>query len=381
MTISGLYIHIPFCPQLCPYCAFASVAGRDDRHGAYTEAICREIDGWGGRMGPVDTVFFGGGTPSQIDPALIGRMLDTAGRRLGLAPDAEITVEVNPGTVDREKFADLENLGCNRISIGAQSLRDPDLQRLGRIHSAADVESAFAAARQAGFANISLDLIADMPGVPAENWRFSIERALDLAPEHLSVYSLTVEEGTIFAARRRQGRLREVPEDEQARTLEWTASRICRAGYEHYEVSNYALPGYRSQHNWGYWTGSPYLGVGVGAHSYVAGERFWNTRDLDGYLAAMAAGRSPREGSERITAALARSERLWLGLRTADGVQLAGDEAARLRNSGRFAEWSAAGYAGLADNRLYLTGAGFLLADALGLELERILEDSAYAAA
>ena len=380
MMISGLYIHIPFCPQLCPYCAFTSVAGRDDLHRDYTEAICREIDSWRGGMGSVDTVFFGGGTPSQIDPALIGRILNTANRRFGLAPDAEITIEANPGTVDREKFADLKNLGCNRISIGAQALRDSDLQSLGRIHSAADVESAFTAARQAGFANISLDLIADMPGVPSENWRFSIDRAVDLAPEHLSVYSLTVEEGTAFAARRRQGRLREVPADDQARTLEWTAGRLRRAGYEHYEVSNYARPSYRSRHNWGYWTGSTYLGVGVGAHSYVDGERFWNTRDLDDYLAAIAAGRSPCQGGEKITEALARSERLWLGLRTADGVQLAGREAVHLRNSARFAEWSAAGYTGLADNRLYLTGAGFLLADALGLELERILEDSAYAA-
>ena len=381
MTISGLYIHIPFCPQLCPYCAFSSVTGRDDLHGTYTEAVCREIDSWRGGVGPLDTVFFGGGTPTQINPALIGRMLDTVDRRLGIAPDAEISVEANPGTVDREKFAGLENLGCNRISIGAQALRDPDLRRLGRIHTAADVESAFASARQAGFTNISLDLIADMPGVAEENWRYSVDRAMDLAPEHLSVYSLTVEEGTVFAARRRVGRLREVPEDEQARTLEWTATRLRRAGYEHYEVSNYARPGYRSRHNWGYWTGSAYLGVGLGAHSYVDGERFWNTRDLDGYLAAMAAGRSPRQGGERITEALARSERLWLGLRTADGGQLTAYEATRLRNSDRFAEWSAAGYAGLSDNRLYLTGAGFLLADALGLELERILEDSSYAAA
>ena len=380
MTAFGLYIHLPFCPQICPYCAFASVAGRGESHVPYAEALCCEIESWRRLSRPVDTVFFGGGTPSQVDPALIGKILAAARLQLGLARDAEIAIEVNPGTVDQEKFAALKALGCNRISIGAQAFRDDDLRRLGRVHSAEDVERAFAAARSAGFANVSLDLIAAMPGVPEAHWHHSVERAVDLAPEHLSVYSLTIEEGTAFAARQRQGRLVAVPDDQQAHTLSWTAERLTAAGYEQYEVSNYARPGYRSRHNWGYWTGAEYLGVGLSAHSFIAGERFWNLRDLDGYLAAIDTGESPREGGERIAPETARSERLWLGLRTVDGVELASDEAARVRASGRFAELAVAGYAELAGDRLYLTGAGFLLADALGLELERILEDSEYAA-
>ena len=268
----GLYIHVPFCPQRCPYCAFATVVGQADRHGLYAEAICREIESWAHLSGPVETVFLGGGTPSQVEPTLIGQMLEAAQNHLGLHPDAEISVEVNPGTVDREKFARLKALGCNRISIGAQALRDAGLRHLGRQHSAADVERAYAAARAAGFANVSLDLVANVPGGSEADWHFSVERAIALAPEHLSVYSLTIEDGTIFAQRQRQGLLEPVADDRQARTLEWTDAQLVTAGYEHYEISNYARLGYRSRHNWGYWTGVPYLGVGLGAHSFIDGK-------------------------------------------------------------------------------------------------------------
>ena len=371
----GLYIHVPFCPQRCPYCAFATVVGQEDRHGLYAEAVCREIESWAHLSGSVDTVFLGGGTPSQIESALIGRMLEATQRYLGLHLDAEIAVEVNPGTVDREKFARLKALGCNRISIGAQALRDADLRHLGRQHSAADVERAYAEARAVGFANVSLDLVANVPGVSEADWHFSVERAIDLAPEHLSVYSLTIEEGTIFAQRQRQGLLKPVADDWQARTLEWTDARLATAGYEHYEISNYARLGYRSRHNWGYWTGVPYLGVGLGAHSFIDGKRFWNTRDLNAYLDAMYQGQSPCAGEETISPDAARRERLWLGLRTIEGVKLTAEEVGRLQGSRRFADLEKAGYAVLESQRLRLTRAGFLLADALSLELDRVVEE------
>ena len=371
----GLYIHVPFCPQRCPYCAFATVVGQEDRHGLYAEAICREIESWAHLSGSVNTVFLGGGTPSQIEPALIGRMLEAAQRYLGLHLDTEIAVEVNPGTVDREKFARLKALGCNRISIGAQALRDADLRHLGRQHSAADVERAYAEARAVGFANVSLDLVANVPGVSEADWHFSVERAIALAPEHLSVYSLTIEEGTIFAQRQRQGLLKPVADDWQARTLEWTDARLVTAGYEHYEVSNYARLGYRSRHNWGYWTGVPYLGVGLGAHSFIDGKRFWNTRDLNSYLDAMYQGQSPCAGEETISPDAARRERLWLGLRTIEGVKLTAEEVGRLQGSRRFVDLEKVGYAVLESQRLRLTRAGFLLADALSLELDRVVEE------
>ena len=371
----GLYIHVPFCPQRCPYCAFATVVGQEDRHGLYTEAICREIESWAHLSGPVDTVFLGGGTPSQVSPVLIGQMLEAAQRHLGLHPDAEISVEVNPGTVDRGKFAVLKALGCNRISIGAQAFGDADLRRLGRQHSAADVERAYAAARAVGFANVSLDLVANVPRVSEANWHFSIERAIALVPEHLSVYSLTIEEGTIFAQRQRQGLLKPVADDRQARTLEWTDAQLVAANYEHYEVSNYARRGYRSRHNWGYWTGVPYLGVGLGAHSFIDGKRFWNTRDFNVYLDAMDQGRSPCAGEETIAPDMARRERLWMGLRTIEGIELTEEEVGRVQSSKRFDDLEKVGYVALEGQRLRLTRVGFLLADALSLELDRIVEE------
>ena len=375
MTALGLYIHVPFCPQRCPYCAFATVVGQREYHGLYAEAICREIESWAHLSGPVETVFLGGGTPSQVEPALIGQMLEAAQRHLGLHSDAEISVEVNPGTVDREKFAMLKALGCNRISIGAQAFRDANLRHLGRQHSAADVERAYVAARAAGFANVSLDLVANVPGVSAAHWQFSVERAIALAPEHLSVYSLTIEEGTIFAQRQRQGLLEPIADDWQARILAWTDAQLVAAGYEHYEISNYARLGYRSRHNWGYWTGVPYLGVGLGAHSFIGGKRFWNTRDLNAYLDAMDQGRSPCAGEETIAPDTARRERLWLGLRTTEGIELTEEEVDRVRSSRRFADLAKVGYAELEGQRLRLTRAGFLLADALSLELDRVVEE------
>jgi oxygen-independent coproporphyrinogen-3 oxidase len=371
----GLYIHVPFCPQRCPYCAFATVVGQTEHHGLYAEAICREIESWGHLSGPVETVFLGGGTPSQVEPALIGQMLKAAQRHLGLHADAEVSIEVNPGTVDREKFAALKALGCNRISIGAQAFGDADLRHLGRQHSAADVERAYAAARAAGFANVSLDLVANVLGVSEANWHFSVERAIALTPEHLSVYSLTIEEGTIFAQRQRQGLLEPVVDDRQARTLEWTDAQLVAAGYEHYEISNYARLGYRSRHNWGYWTGIPYLGVGLGAHSFIDGKRFWNTRDFNAYLDAMHQGRSPCAGEETIAPDTARRERLWLGLRTIEGVELTKEEVDRMQGSKRFDDLEKVGYVVLEGQRLRLTRAGFLLADALSLELDRIVEE------
>lgn len=371
----GLYIHVPFCPQRCPYCAFATVVGQGERHGPYTEAICREIESWAHLSGPVDTLFLGGGTPSQIETVLIGQMLKAVQRHLGLHPDAEVAVEVNPGTVDREKFAMLKELGCNRISIGAQAFRDADLRSLGRQHSAADVERAYTAARAAGFANVSLDLVANVPGVSEASWHFSVERAIALAPEHLSIYSLTIEEGAVFAQRQRQGLLTPVADDRQARTLAWTDARLVAAGYEHYEISNYARLGFRSRHNWGYWTGVPYLGVGLGSHSFLAGKRFWNTRDLNAYLDAMQQGRSPRAGEETIAPDTARRERLWLGLRTIEGIELTAEEVGRVEGSTRLADLAQAGYVALEGRRLRLTRAGFLLADALSLELDRVVEE------
>ena len=204
----------------------------------------------------METVFLGGGTPSQVAPV---HSLGKCSRQLsgiwGYTQTQKFLLKSTPGPLTAINSQALKALGFNRISIGAQAFRDTGLRHLGRQHSAADVERAYAAARAAGFANVSLDLVANVPGASEADWHFSVERAIALAPEHLSVYSLTIEEGTIFAQRQRQGLLEPVVDDRQAHTLEWTDAQLVAAGYEHYEISNYARRGYRSRHNWGYWTG------------------------------------------------------------------------------------------------------------------------------
>ena len=278
----GLYIHIPFCPQVCPYCAFAKLKGGEEFHTRYAAAVCKEIET--GQRGPdappFDTLFFGGGTPSQLDPIPLQAILESVQRWWGIKPNAEITIEVNPGVADFNKFIDFKRIGFNRLSLGAQSFVDQGLRALGRIHRAAEAEKAFEMARKAGFDNLSLDLISGIPNMPQALCRHSLNRALELAPEHISSYALTIEEGTVFAARQRQGRLQPLSEEEDASAYEWTAERLESAGYEHYEVANFARPGRRSRHNWGYWSGAEYLGVGLSAHSFLGSCRRWNTKSV-----------------------------------------------------------------------------------------------------
>ena len=374
LSACGLYIHIPFCPQVCPYCAFAKLQGGEEFHARYAAAVCKEIEKWHQGAPPLDTVFFGGGTPSQLDPRHLQAILESAQRWCGIKPNAEITIEVNPGVADFDKFFYFKQIGFNRLSLGAQSFVDEDLKALGRIHRAVEVEKAFEKAREAGFDNLSLDLISSIPNTPPAHWRRSLNRALELAPEHISCYALTIEEGTVFAARQRQGRLQPVSEEEDASAYEWTAERLESAGYEHYEVSNFARPGRRSQHNWGYWSGAEYLGAGLSAHSFRAGYRSWNTPDLGKYLEAVEAASSPCSGAEFIDPLTARRERLWMGLRTCEGVGLSAEEQRVLRRHERFAALLEAGFIRLEGSRLRLQKAGFLLADALGVEVVDLLE-------
>ena len=291
----GLYVHIPFCPQRCPYCAFTILTGHTDLYERYIEAVGAEIRAWQSlaHKGPLQTVFFGGGTPSLLDPAHVQQVLDTAAATFGIAPNAEITLEANPTTADAQKFSALRATGCNRLSLGVQSFNDTDLTTLGRWHSAADAAAAYGTARQAGFTNVSLDVIFSIPGAPRQHWQDTVHTLLALAPEHISTYSLTIEEGTRFARRYHQGRLEPVSEDDDAWAYAWVMETLAAAGYEHYEVSNFARPGYHSRHNWGYWHDADYLGVGLSAHSLVDGTRHWNVKPIRSYIAAVESGRAP----------------------------------------------------------------------------------------
>ncbi len=372
----GLYVHIPFCPQRCPYCAFTILTGHTAFYDRYVEAVCAEIRSWQSLApkGPLQTVFLGGGTPSLLDPVHVQRILDTATTTFGIAPEAEITLEANPTTADAQKFSAFRASGCNRLSLGVQSFNDTDLKTLGRWHSAADAEAAYGAARRAGFTNVNLDVIFSIPGAPRQPWQATVHRLLALAPEHISTYALTIEEGTRFARRHHQGRLAPVSEEDDAWAYAWVMETLAAAGYEHYEVSNFARPGCRSRHNWGYWHGADYLGVGLSAHSLLNGQRHWNRRALQAYLTAVEAGCAPCEGSERLDPVAARHERLWLQLRTCEGTILQPPEPQTLLSAPKFQAMLEAGLVHLQALRLRLTPSGFLLADAIGVEVLTILE-------
>lgn len=379
MTPFGLYVHIPFCPQHCPYCSFAVLTGHTELYTRYVAAVCAELRQWQhlASRGPLCTVYFGGGTPSMLEPAQVQQILDTAAATLGIAPHAEITLEANPSTAEAAKFAAFRRLGCNRLSLGVQALNNADLQTLGRLHSATEAERAYRSARQAGFTNVNIDVIFSIPGAPRGHWEQTLQRVMALQPEHVSTYSLTIEEGTRFARRYHQGRLQPVGEEDDAWAYSHAMAALEAAGYEHYEVSNFARPGYRSRHNWGYWHGAEYLGVGLSAHSCLDGWRRWNTRNVQRYLTRIAAGDSPCSGEEALSRDTARRERVWLRLRTCEGVVLAAEEAAVLQGAPRFHGLLQEGLVQLDGQRLCLTPQGFLLADAIGVDVVALLEQSA----
>lgn len=376
MTAFGLYVHIPFCPQHCPYCAFAVLTGHRELYDRYVAAVCTEIRQWQhlAPSGPLHTIYLGGGTPSMLEPAQLRQILETAAATLGIDSGAEITIEANPTTADAAKFAAIRRSGFNRVSLGVQSFNDAALKTLGRLHSAAEAEEAFGAARRADFANINMDLIFSIPGVPRAQWRQSVQQILALYPEHISTYSLTIEEGTRFAQRYHQGRLQPVSEEDDVWSYAWVIETLNAAGYEHYEVSNFARPSFRSRHNWGYWHGATYVGVGLSAHSYVGGQRRWNTRDIREYITAIEAGRSAAAGHEVIEPGTARQEQLWLQLRTCNGVRLEAGELYTLQQAPKFQAMLQDELVQIEQQRLRLTPQGFLLADTIGVDVVAMLE-------
>lgn len=272
----SLYLHIPFCDHRCAYCDFNAYAGLDALIPAYTDAMIREITVWGALLAspPVPTVFFGGGTPSLLPLPLLERIITALRAAFAIDAGAEWSLEVNPGTVDAAYFRGLRTLGINRISLGVQSFDDGELQRLDRIHDAAAATQAYAAARAAGFDNISLDLIFGLEGQTPAGWERNLRRAAALAPEHLSLYALTIEEGTPLARRIARGQAGAPDDDVQADMYEQAQALLAAAGYTQYEISNWALPGRACRHNLVYWRDGEWLGLGAGAHAHLAGHRF-----------------------------------------------------------------------------------------------------------
>ena len=338
----SLYVHIPYCQAKCPYCDFNSYAAQQWPETEYVDALCAEMRHYAQRPpwndAQVQTVFFGGGTPSLFAPASIATILNQAAGLWRHAPDVEVTLEANPGTVSRDKLAALRAVGVNRMSFGVQSFAARHLRTLGRIHSAEEARVAVRSALHAGFDNVSVDLIFALPEQTLEEWESDLADATRLGVHHISAYNLTYEEGTPFHHWRAQGTLRQLPEETEVAMFTRTQGFLGAAGYQQYEVSNYARPGYACRHNLNYWRAGEYLGVGAGAHSYQApstavagagevdggwGWRWNNEKNPGRFMQAVATQGHARIASEALDERQARGEFVFLGLRCRDGVPAA----------------------------------------------------------
>ena len=324
----ALYLHIPFCHTRCYYCDFNTYAGILPLREPYVRALLREI-ALVGELARLDTgetrrsrsIFFGGGTPSLLTVDQVTRLLDACRASFAVDMDAEITLEANPGTLDRERLAGLLAAGVNRLSLGSQSFDAQLLKTLGRIHTPEEIEQAFRFARAAGFTSINLDFMFGLPEQTMRHWQTTLDRALALRPEHFSLYSLIIEEGTPFYTWTLEGRITPGDEDVCADMYEYADERLQAEGYVNYEISNWALPGHESRHNLTYWRNLPYLGFGAGAHSYFAGKRFSNERDPQRYIDILKQ-QLPIVESEVIERDQEMSETAFLALRTAQGLHL-----------------------------------------------------------
>jgi oxygen-independent coproporphyrinogen-3 oxidase len=353
----SLYLHIPFCHTRCHYCDFNTYAGILPLREPYVRALLTEIELAGtlaqhtnGKLRRARTIFFGGGTPSLLSVDQITRLLNACRQAFAVDEEAEVTLEANPGTLSQEHLSGLRAAGVNRLSMGAQSFDAELLHILGRIHSPEEIRQALHNARAAGFTSINLDLMFGLPTQTMQHWRETLDQALALHPEHLSLYSLIIEEGTPFFDWTQEGSIVPGDEDLCADMYEYADERLQAEGYENYEISNWAMTEHRSRHNLTYWHNLPYLGMGAGAYSYFAGRRFSNVREPLEYIRLLKERQRPEAESESVGRAQEMSETAFLGLRTAAGIHLPTFEQ-------RFGE----SFAQFAGNRLqYVTEAGLL---------------------
>lgn len=337
---ASAYVHVPFCSSVCPYCDFAVVAGRDDLVDRYIDAVCTEItasEPWR----PLKAIYFGGGTPSHVDPSLLGGVLEALSLKHGISADAEVSLEANPEDFDTARATTLRTLGFNRVSFGAQSFDAGVLVALGRRHQADQIESSVRAARGAGFENVSIDLIYGTPGETTNSWSDTLNRAIDLDPDHISCYALTVESGTPLGRAVRDGA--EAPDpDTQADRYEKADRFLSAAGYSRYEVSNWSRPQHECRYNLTVWAQGQYEAYGNGSHGYRDGVRFRNIRRIDAYVRAVESARTPRSGNDVVEGWDAEIDRLFVGLRRVVGVGpgpgvtafLASDSGRRLVDAG-----------------------------------------------
>jgi oxygen-independent coproporphyrinogen-3 oxidase len=399
MSRAGIYIHIPFCRTRCSYCDFATGQYESGLSERYVRALAREISFFaekrtrtvgrqdhaadsrdhegdaqsifvpGDRASLIDTIYFGGGTPSLLAPAQVAQLIETVRANFVVEADAEVTLEMNPGTVSLEVAEGFRAAGVNRASFGLQTFDDAGLRRLGRTHTAEDARRTLSTLRAAGFANVSFDLIAGLPAQSVAQWSHNMDEALALRPEHLSLYLLEVHEGTPLADQIRRGAHPQPDPDAAAEMYELLVERTAQAGYEHYEISNFCLAGRESRHNLKYWTGAPYYGFGCSAHSYDGGSARWsNERDTLRYVELIERAGSAVVETTNLTARDREAESLFLGLRLMRGVDLQRHRArfgadVRTSHADDLARFHDAGLIEIDDDTLRLTRAGALLSN------------------
>lgn len=323
-----LYIHIPFCVRKCPYCSFVSQTPQPGDLDAYQHLLLQEM-ALAAQHYPsagLDSLYFGGGTPALLAPASVASLIEQADRHWGLNTTCEITLEANPGAVSPRYLADLHSAGITRLSLGVQSFQPPLLHTLGRIHSADEAIRTFDTARQQGFNDIGIDLINGLPGETMAEWHLDLEQAIALAPEHISVYSLSIEPGTPFASIEFPPGRQPADDDTAAEMFELAHDRLTAHGYEHYEIANYGRPGHHSRHNSGYWHRDGYLGLGLAAHSLLHQEKYgtrWaNPVEMSVYAQAIQTGQLHHDDIHQLSRDEAMAEHMFLGLRLAQGVSL-----------------------------------------------------------
>lgn len=366
MRPTGLYIDFPFCLARCAFCAFNIQGYREGFASRYAAALEKEIalqaEGpiWHDRE--IVTLYLGGGTPSLYDPPRLAELIALCRKRLPIAEGAEVTLEAHPATIDFQNLVPFRRAGINRLSMGVQSFSDAHLEALGRRHTAEGARAAFQAARAAGFANIGIDLIYGLPGQSLPEWKETLQSAIDLAPEHLSLYALSIEEGSLFYKKAEAGRL-SLPSDEEAiAQYQHACQQLAAAGYRHYELSNFARPGCESRHNLLYWDRGEVLGVGLSAHSFLNREHRSNTDSLEAYLEAIGSGRLPIDRVETVTPEAQRKDRIIFGLRKLEGIPLDYlEEEPSLRETAD--RLISEGLLQMERRRLRLTARGLLLAD------------------
>jgi putative oxygen-independent coproporphyrinogen III oxidase len=378
---AGLYLHVPFCSKICPYCDFAVTTGGRRRRAEFTESLIAEAGMWSGEPFFFDTVYFGGGTPSALEADDLARIVEALRASLSIDPEAWIFLEANPEDVTPESLGAWRRLGVRTLSLGIQSFDADNLAFLGRRHTSEEARRSVLLAREAGFDTVSVDLIYGLPDQDEAAWQRDLEAAVALAPDHLSCYQLTVHEGTPFGRLAEKGQLAELPEPAQADLFLLTHTLLADAGWPGYEVSNFArAPEHRSRHNRKYWDHTPYLGLGPSAHSFSGGagaRRWWNERQLGEWQARVARGERPVAGEEELEAGQLALEELMLGFRTYAGVDL---ERIRTRygidllprNAAFVAQLAADSRVTVEGSRIVPTLAGLAIADSLarGFEIE-----------